>query len=163
MRVFCKGLGRGSSARQTCMLPFEISMCPLKRNPSLSSVECFLWEVMDFYQERGSLLDTVTQSNDRTELENSFLLRAPENTQCPFLKPRPLFQHLTCCEFPSVLCVSFFFCLFAFSRAAPVAYGGSQARGLMGAVATSLCQSHSNTESKPHLQPTPQLTATPDP
>ena len=29
--------------------------------------------------------------------------------------------------------------------AAPAAYGGSQARGLIGAIAVSLCQSHSNT------------------
>ena len=45
----------------------------------------------------------------------------------------------------------FFFCLFAFSRAVPTAYGDSQARGLIGARATGLCQSHSNTESEPHL------------
>ena len=57
----------------------------------------------------------------------------------------------------------FFFCLFfAFSWAAPTAHGGSQARGPIGAVATSLRQSHSNTGSEPRLQPTPQLTATPD-
>ena len=55
-----------------------------------------------------------------------------------------------------------FFCLFAFSRAAPAAYGGSQPRGLIGAAATSLHQSHSNMRSDPLLQPTPQLTATPD-
>ena len=55
------------------------------------------------------------------------------------------------------------FCLFAFSRATPVAYGGSQARGLIGAVATSLRQSHSNARSKPRLRPTALLTATPDP
>ena len=42
------------------------------------------------------------------------------------------------------------------------AYGGSQARGPIGAVAARLRQSHSNTRSKPHLQPTPQLMATPD-
>ena len=36
-----------------------------------------------------------------------------------------------------------------------------QAKG--GAVATSLCQSHSNMGSEPSLWPTPQLTATPDP
>ena len=41
-----------------------------------------------------------------------------------------------------------FFCL---SRAVPAAYGGSQARGLIGAVAASLRQSHSNTRSEPHL------------
>ena len=50
----------------------------------------------------------------------------------------------------------------AISWAAPVAYGGSQARGQIGAVATGLCQSHSNAGSEPRLQPTPQLTATPD-
>ena len=54
----------------------------------------------------------------------------------------------------------FFFCLF---RATPAAYGGSQARGLIQAVATGLHYSHSNARSKPHLQPTPQLSAVPDP
>ena len=39
--------------------------------------------------------------------------------------------------------------------AAPVAYGSSQDRGL--------CHSHSNEGSKPRLQPTLQLMATPDP
>ena len=53
----------------------------------------------------------------------------------------------------------FFFCLFAISWAAPTAYGDSQARGLIGAVATSLHQSHSNAGSEPHLQPPAQLTA----
>ena len=56
----------------------------------------------------------------------------------------------------------FFFCLFAISWAAPAAYGGSQARGLIGAVATSLRQSHSNLGSEPRLRPALQLTATPD-
>ena len=58
----------------------------------------------------------------------------------------------------------FVFCLFAFSRAAPAAYGGSQARGPIGAVATGLRQSHSNAGSEPpRLQPTPQPTAAPNP
>ena len=57
----------------------------------------------------------------------------------------------------------FFFCLVVFSRAAPSACGGSQARGRIRAVATSLCQSHSNSGSKLRLRPTPQLTATTDP
>ena len=56
---------------------------------------------------------------------------------------------------------SFFF--FVFFWATSAAYGGSQARGRIGAVATGLRQSHSNSGSKPRLQPTPQLTATPDP
>ena len=37
-----------------------------------------------------------------------------------------------------------FFCLFATSWAAPTAYGGFQAKGGIGAVATGLRQSHSN-------------------
>ena len=53
-----------------------------------------------------------------------------------------------------------FFCLF---RATAVAYGGSQARGLIGAVAAGLLKSHSNAISKLRLQLTPQITARPDP
>ena len=41
-----------------------------------------------------------------------------------------------------------------------MAYGGSQARGQIGAVATGLRHSHSHAMSEPHLWPTPQLTAT---
>ena len=52
------------------------------------------------------------------------------------------------------------FCPF---RTAPTAYGGFQSRGLIGAVATSLCQSHSNARSEPHLPSTPQLMAMLDP
>ena len=59
--------------------------------------------------------------------------------------------------------IFFFFCLFAFSRAAPVAHGGSQARGPIGATAAGLHLSHSNTGSDLCLQTTLQLTATPDP
>ena len=54
------------------------------------------------------------------------------------------------------------FVFLLFLWAAPVTYGGSQARGRIGAAATGLCQSHSNAGSELHLQPTPQLTATPD-
>ena len=54
----------------------------------------------------------------------------------------------------------FIFCLF---RAALASYGGSQARGQIGAVAAGLQHSHRNLVSEPHLSPTPQLTAVPDP
>ena len=47
-----------------------------------------------------------------------------------------------------------FLSFFAISWAAATAYGGSQARGQIGAVAASLRQSHSNAGSEPHLQPT---------
>ena len=43
-----------------------------------------------------------------------------------------------------------------------MAYGGSQSRGLIRAVAADLGHSHSNVGSEPHLPPTPELTAMPD-
>ena len=49
------------------------------------------------------------------------------------------------------------FCLF---RAVLAAHGYSWARGIIGVVAASLHQNHSNARSEPHLQPTPQLMAT---
>ena len=57
----------------------------------------------------------------------------------------------------------FLLSFFAFSRAAPLGYGGSQTKGLIGAVASGLHQSHSVMGSEPSLQPTPQLMETPDP
>jgi len=64
---------------------------------------------------------------------------------------------------PFPFIIFFFFLSFCLFRASPEAYGGSQARGLMGATAAGLRHSHSNARSEPHLRPTPQLTATPDP
>ena len=55
------------------------------------------------------------------------------------------------------------FVLFCLFRATPVAYGGSQARGLIRATAAPLHHSHSNARSELHLQPPPQLMANPDP
>ena len=46
--------------------------------------------------------------------------------------------------------LSFIFFFLSF-RAAPAAYGGSQVRGTIGAVATGLCQSHSTAGSEPRL------------
>ena len=57
----------------------------------------------------------------------------------------------------------FFFFFFSPFWAVPIAYGGSQARGRIRDTAASLLHSHSNAGAQPHLQPTPQLTATPDP
>ena len=57
----------------------------------------------------------------------------------------------------------YFFLFVCFFRAAAMAYGDSQARGLIGAVASRLCHSHSNARSEPRLQPTPQLMAMLDP
>ena len=75
-----------------------------------------------------------------------------------------IYRHIHCvCVCVCVYQVFFFFFFFAISWAAPAAYGGSQARGLIRAIAARLCHSHSNVGSEPYLQPTPQFTATPDP
>jgi len=62
-------------------------------------------------------------------------------------------QQMTVCSWKELF--FFFFDFLPFSRAAPSAYGGSQARGRIGAVGTGLRQSHSNAGSKPRLQPAP--------
>ena len=61
-----------------------------------------------------------------------------------------------------VVFLVFCFC-FCFLRAAPVAFGNSQARGQIGAVADGLYHTHSKARSEPFLQPTSKFTATPDP
>ena len=67
-----------------------------------------------------------------------------------FVSPEPQWELLNLFLFYFIFFI--FFCLF---RAAPVAYGGSQARGLIGATDANLHHSHSNTKSEPHLWPTP--------
>ena len=63
----------------------------------------------------------------------------------------------------SLILFLFVLSFFVFSRATPMAYGGSQAKGRIGAAVASLHQSHSKSGSEPHLRPIPQLTAKPDP
>ena len=62
----------------------------------------------------------------------------------------------------SFLCVCVCVCVLAISWASLRVYGGSQARGRIGAIAASLPQSHSDVGLEPRLQFTPQLMATPD-
>ena len=58
----------------------------------------------------------------------------------------------------------FFFCfVLFFLRATGAAYGSSQARGRIRTTAAGLCHILSNTRSKLHLWPTPQLMETSDP
>lgn len=52
-------------------------------------------------------------------------------------------------------CMYLFFGLFCLFRSTPMVYGGSQARGQIGATAAGLRHSHSNARSKPRLRPTP--------
>ena len=65
----------------------------------------------------------------------------------------------------SLLIMSNFLYIYSHFRATRKADGSSQARGPIRAIAAGLCHSHnhSNMGFKPHLRPTPQLTAMPDP
>ena len=56
-----------------------------------------------------------------------------------------------------------YFAFLGFFRAAPAAFGGSQARGLIRAAAAGLYHGHSNAGSEQPLGPTPQLMAMPYP
>ena len=64
-------------------------------------------------------------------------------------------------KWQQILCLLFFiyFLFFGISWAAPMAYGGSQARGRIGAIAAGLRQSHSNAGSQPSLRPQTHTTA----
>ena len=63
-------------------------------------------------------------------------------------------------SFPLCVCVCACMCVcVCVFRAAPMAYGDSQARGLIGAVATGLHHSHRNTGPELHLRLIPQLMA----
>ena len=53
--------------------------------------------------------------------------------------------------------------MLCYFRATHVAYGSSQARGQIGAAVVRLYHSHSKVGFEPHLQPTPQLMAMPEP
>ena len=63
---------------------------------------------------------------------------------------------------PGILFFCLFVYLFLLFRAIPMAYGGSQARDQIGAMAANLHHSYRITGSEPHLRPTPQLTTTQD-
>ena len=71
--------------------------------------------------------------------------------------------------FFTYIVIGFFICLFvclfvfAFFRATPLAYGSSRTRVRSRATTAGLHHSYSNEGSEPHLQPTRQFTAMPDP
>ena len=121
----------------------------------------FQKKILSGYMPRVGLLDHMVV------LYSVFLRYLHTNWFYQFTFPSAVREHSLFHILPSICCLLIpflflFFCLFAFSRATPMEYGGSQARGPIRAVAASLCQSYSNARSKPSLRPTPQLTATLD-
>ena len=103
-----------------------------------------------FPQVREGWTDMKKGNHDVRDGAVSTLSMKTSHTWLPEKKPVP------------VTCLSPISVLFAISWAASTAYRGSQARSIIRAVAACLHQSHSNAGFKPRLQPTPQLTATPD-
>ena len=82
-----------------------------------------------------------------------------------FVEVQSLGQELSFLSLFLSFFLSFFLSLslFYLFRAVTAAYGGSQARGGIGAVAAGLHHSQSNTRFRLHLRPTPQLMAARDP
>ena len=78
----------------------------------------------------------------------------------PLIAVTPFLPGFFCSPLPLKKLTLFFFGLF---RATLAAYGSSQSRGQIGAVAVGLCHSHSNPRSEQCLQTIQQLTTTHDP
>uniref|UniRef100_A0A8D1M6W5 HPS5-like beta-propeller domain-containing protein n=1 Tax=Sus scrofa TaxID=9823 RepID=A0A8D1M6W5_PIG len=140
-----------SSDRGSCSFPEK----------HLGLVSCFFQEgwVLSWNEYSIYLLDTINQATI-AGLEGSGDIVSVSCTENEifFLKgDRNIIRISSRPEGLASIGFLFFlsFCLFAISWAAPAAYGGSQARGRIGAVATGLRQSHSNSGSEPRLQPTP--------
>ena len=100
-----------------------------------------------------------SQARDRTRVT----VAATQTTAVTVSNPRTTVPPENSHVMHSFFFFFFFSGLFAISWAAPTAHGDPQARGLIGAIATSLRQGHSNVGSEPRLRPTAQLMATPDP
>uniref|UniRef100_A0A4X1SPA0 Cationic amino acid transporter C-terminal domain-containing protein n=1 Tax=Sus scrofa TaxID=9823 RepID=A0A4X1SPA0_PIG len=138
-----------------------VFMCPFRLCPVWDALEQWGWQLMRLLLEVGGgriLNDFTAVCFPDLMFPTPCRERNPQPSAFHPLEHRDL--HLQLLFF--FFFFFFFFVFLLFLWAAPVAYGGSQVRGAIGAVATGLRQSHSNTGSEPCLQPTPQLTATPD-
>ena len=136
----------------------------------------FLWEIFDINHYICSRCTAwfdfyISQNDYHKTLNSRHLIKIQEKEKKEYKDKEKKFLWWEVLGFTLLifffsgiyLFIYLFFAFLSFSRATPMAHEGSQTRGLMGAVAISLCQSHSNTGSKPHLWPTPHLTAIPDP
>uniref|UniRef100_A0A8D1E0T9 RAD52 motif-containing protein 1 n=1 Tax=Sus scrofa TaxID=9823 RepID=A0A8D1E0T9_PIG len=124
---------------------------------------CALEVVLPSYECRSTGVGMAEEPVDKLEEGPLSLLLKRKRTQKLALQKAmtDAFQKLLIV----VLGKTFFFFVVVFLLflwAAPTAYGSSQARDQIRAVAAGLCQSHSKAGSQPCLQPTPQLNATLD-
>ena len=141
-----------ASCSQVC-LPDRIWELNLALGEASLLTRCFYIH----QRRRKTVWRTILYCKEEVSLCQGQVLREPQRWELSFW---------TCLSFYLKEAQSdhgfFFFFVFCLFRAAPTAYGGSHARGLMGATAASLRHSHSNARSKLHLRPTPQFMATTD-
>ena len=135
----------------------------------------FYWEIVDINHYIGSRCTAwwfdfyISQNDHHKSLNSHHLIKIQEKEKKEYKEKEKnilvmrSFRIYSLKFFSNIYLFIYLFIILSFSRAAHMAYGGSQARGLMGPVDASLCHSHSNAGSKPCMQPTPQLTAMPDP
>uniref|UniRef100_A0A4X1UW09 RAD52 motif-containing protein 1 n=1 Tax=Sus scrofa TaxID=9823 RepID=A0A4X1UW09_PIG len=125
---------------------------------------CALEVVLPSYECRSTGVGMAEEPVDKLEEGPLSLLLKRKRTQKLALQKAmtDAFQKLLIVVLGKTFFFFFFFVFLLFLWAAPTAYGGSQARDQIRAVAAGLRQSHSKAGSQPCLQPTPQLNATLD-
>jgi len=129
-----------------------------------------LWQFFDIIYLRFFVLDMkIFSRRTNTEQVNDswqmwIIQHNPINWASQwFGGSREIFHASHCCFilFLKIICL-FIYLFFGLFRVVPTAYGGSQARGWIRALAAGLCHSH-NAGPERRLWPTPQLKAMPDP
>ena len=153
------------------MVPFRAASCGSSRS-KITPEFLFLAFTCKFYVRWSWSLLTKRETDFKKQKTNTqfpvmiipwMFIWMPEiwDSTLLFCTAHPAFCLLCLVGVFLFFCFCFFgFCLFG---AAPTAYGGSQARGPIGAIAAGPHHSHSNSGSEPRLQSTPQVIATLDP
>ena len=103
----------------------------------MAQVHCRERAGMAVQRVNGTLCDAAWRKKKKKALSRSFLSLT-------------LFLSYYFTTYASLFLFYFFTCIFSFFRAAPEAYGSSQARGGVRAAAASLHHSHSNAGSLTH-------------
>ena len=138
-----------------------------------SSCSCWSTQQLQHCQTwAASATYTTAHGNARTPTQwarpgikpvSSWMLVRFFSTEPWWELPLQLYLKKVILNIKSVFTTKFLFVWFCLFRAAPAAYGSSQARVQRELAAEGIGHSHSNARSNPHLQPTYQLVATLDP
>ena len=146
-----------SKSLPSSLLPSSRQDTSLPSRVTTTAIILSLLIAFDFFNCMWKSMHSFLTGFHSTYLWNSFILLLWQ-----YLIPFHCNIVLYCVTIHYLYIHSFLFFFFLLSRATLETCGGSQARGQIGATTAGLRHSHSNTGSKPHLQPTPQLTTMPD-